>query len=178
MVLDRIAEWIAQPRDVPNNLTWAMGENIRDARQEAGLTQGELAERVHRRQAAISQIENGKMLLDVETLVYLAGCWISPFATSFQTDSCCRKRESCATGKGSIWRMSGSLPRWTASVWPSTSSCLLRSESTRSGKLNSAYVSSWMSWAHCRIQLAIILLLRPNHPQKIQALLAPPSIYR
>jgi transcriptional regulator with XRE-family HTH domain len=83
MIVDHVAEWIVQPRNVPNNLTWAIGEKIRDASQEAGLTQAELAERVHRRQAAISQIENGKMLLDAETLVYLAGVLDKPIRYFF-----------------------------------------------------------------------------------------------
>jgi transcriptional regulator with XRE-family HTH domain len=83
MVLDRIAEWVTHPRNIPNNLTWAMGEKIRDARQEAGLTQAELAERAHRRQAAISQIERGQMMLDVETLVYLAGVLDKPIRYFF-----------------------------------------------------------------------------------------------
>ena len=83
MILDHIAEWIVQPGNVPNKLTWATGEKTREARQEADLTQAELAERVHRGQAAISQIENGKMLLDVETLVYLAGVLDKPICYFF-----------------------------------------------------------------------------------------------
>lgn len=60
-----------------------MGEKIREARQEAGLTQAELAERVHLRQAATSQIECGQMMLDVETLVYLAGVVEKPIRYFF-----------------------------------------------------------------------------------------------
>lgn len=106
MVLDRIAEWIARPRNVPSNRTWAVGERIREARQEAWLTQAELAERVHRRQAAISQIELGQMLLDVETLVYLAGVLERLFATSSPIACCRLLRENCRTGNDSMWRIS------------------------------------------------------------------------
>ena len=37
------------------------------------MSQAELAEQIYRCQAALSDIENGKMRMDVETLVYLAG---------------------------------------------------------------------------------------------------------
>ena len=57
-----------------------MGEKTREARQEASLTQAELAEPVHRRQAAIFQMERGQMLLDVETLVYLANALDKPIS--------------------------------------------------------------------------------------------------
>jgi transcriptional regulator with XRE-family HTH domain len=83
MVLEHIAEWIATPGDLPNRLTLAMGDKVRQARSEAGLSQAELADRVYRRQAAISQIENGIMRLDVETLVYLAGVLKKPIRYFF-----------------------------------------------------------------------------------------------
>ncbi len=44
MVLNPIAVWIYSPRNGLNNLAWAMGQKIRQARQEAGLTQAELAD--------------------------------------------------------------------------------------------------------------------------------------
>jgi transcriptional regulator with XRE-family HTH domain len=61
----------------------AMAKNVQRARHEAGLTQAELAERVHHRQAAISQLERGQMILDVETLVYLAGVLEKPIRWLF-----------------------------------------------------------------------------------------------
>ncbi len=58
--------------DLPNKFTLSMGELIRKAREEAGYSQRELAERIYRRQAALSDIENGKMEPNASTLVYLA----------------------------------------------------------------------------------------------------------
>jgi transcriptional regulator with XRE-family HTH domain len=58
--------------DLPNKFTLKMGELIRKAREEAGFSQRELAERIYRRQAALSDIENGKMEPNASTLVYLA----------------------------------------------------------------------------------------------------------
>ena len=58
--------------DIPNKFTLKMGELIRKAREEAGFSQRELAERIYRRQAALSDMENGKMEPYASTLVYLA----------------------------------------------------------------------------------------------------------
>jgi len=58
--------------DLPNKFTLKMGELIRKAREEAGFSQRELAERIYRRQAALSDMENGKMEPNASTLVYLA----------------------------------------------------------------------------------------------------------
>ena len=45
---------------LPNKLTVEMGNLIRNARNEANLSQAELAKLVYTRQATISDIENGK----------------------------------------------------------------------------------------------------------------------
>jgi transcriptional regulator with XRE-family HTH domain len=58
--------------DMPNHFTRAMGELIRQAREEAGFSQRELSEKIYRRQAALSDMENGKMEPNASTLVYLA----------------------------------------------------------------------------------------------------------
>jgi len=58
--------------DMPNKFTLSMGELIRKAREESGFSQRELAERIYRRQAALSDMENGKMEPNASTLVYLA----------------------------------------------------------------------------------------------------------
>jgi len=65
--LDKLSEG-----DLPNKFTLKMGELIRKAREEAGFSQRELAERIYRRQAALSDMENGKMEPNASTLVYLA----------------------------------------------------------------------------------------------------------
>lgn len=58
--------------DMPNHFTRAMGELIRQAREEAGLSQRELAEKIYRRQAALSDIENGKMEPNASTITLLS----------------------------------------------------------------------------------------------------------
>ncbi|MDY6896423.1 MAG: helix-turn-helix transcriptional regulator [Thermotogota bacterium] len=58
--------------EMPNTFTIRMGELIRKAREEAGFSQRELAELIYRRQAALSDMENGKMEPNASTLVYLA----------------------------------------------------------------------------------------------------------
>lgn len=56
----------------PNILTKDMGKRIRRARDDAGMTQEELARRIGRRQASISDIENGKIEVNAVTLTILA----------------------------------------------------------------------------------------------------------
>ncbi len=56
----------------PNKFTIGMGKLIRAAREEARYSQRELAELIYRRQAALSDIENGKMEPDATTLLLLA----------------------------------------------------------------------------------------------------------
>jgi len=72
MALDHFFDWLSQQGNLPNRLTEGMGALVKRARLEAGFSQRELAGRIYRRQAALSDIENGKMRMDVETLAYLA----------------------------------------------------------------------------------------------------------
>ena len=58
--------------DLPNKFTLSMGELIRVARKETGFSQRELAELINRRQAALSDIENGKMEPNASTLTILS----------------------------------------------------------------------------------------------------------
>jgi transcriptional regulator with XRE-family HTH domain len=61
------------PRDsLPTPFTEAIGQRIRKAREERGLSQMQLAERIERRQAAVSDMENGRMQPDATTLVVMA----------------------------------------------------------------------------------------------------------
>ena len=83
MALTHLIDWLSQQGNLPNKLTSAMGELVRAARLEAGLKQSELAERIYRRQAALSDIENGKMRMDVETLVYLSATLDKPIIYFF-----------------------------------------------------------------------------------------------
>lgn len=58
--------------DVPNSFTIGMGEQIRKARIEAKMSQSELAQKAHFRQAAISQIETGKREVSSTDLIMLS----------------------------------------------------------------------------------------------------------
>lgn len=57
---------------VPNQFTVAMGKLVQGAREEAGISQAELARLIHCRQATISNIENGKSEVGSGTLALLA----------------------------------------------------------------------------------------------------------
>jgi transcriptional regulator with XRE-family HTH domain len=70
-LLGKVLEKLAA-EDLPNKFTIMMGELIRKAREEAGFSQRELASKIYRRQAALSDMENGKMEPNASTLVYLA----------------------------------------------------------------------------------------------------------
>ena len=72
MSIDKIIDRLEEKRTLPNSFTIGMGELIRKARLEAGLSQEELAKLIYKRRASLSEIENGKMRMDVETLVYLS----------------------------------------------------------------------------------------------------------
>jgi transcriptional regulator with XRE-family HTH domain len=58
--------------DVPNKFTIVMGELIRKARIDAKMSQSELAEIAHFRQASISQIESGKKEVSSTDLLMLS----------------------------------------------------------------------------------------------------------
>jgi transcriptional regulator with XRE-family HTH domain len=67
----------------PNKFTRAMGKLIKEAREERGMSQTELSEQVFRRQAAISEMENGKMEPDAITLMRLAAALEKPLTYFF-----------------------------------------------------------------------------------------------
>lgn len=57
---------------IPNEFTVEMGKMIKKAREEKGLNQSQLAEKLNRRQATISDFENGKIEIGILTLVLIA----------------------------------------------------------------------------------------------------------
>lgn len=63
---------ISPKNPLPTDFTVAVGQRIRQAREERGLSQMELANRIARRQAAVSDMERGQMEPDTTTLVMLA----------------------------------------------------------------------------------------------------------
>lgn len=67
----------------PNKFTVGMGKLIKFAREEAGLSQRELAGQISRRQAALSDMENGKMEPDASTLSVLAYILNKPLSYFF-----------------------------------------------------------------------------------------------
>lgn len=72
------------PRDsLPSAFTEALGQRIREAREERGFSQKRLADRIERRQAAISDMENGRMQPDATTLVVLAEALEKPVTYFF-----------------------------------------------------------------------------------------------
>lgn len=63
---------ISAQTSLPTPFTEAVGARIREAREERGLTQRGLAQRIKRRQATVSDFERGHMQPDATTLVVLA----------------------------------------------------------------------------------------------------------
>ncbi len=68
---------------LPNKFTRALGKRIKDAREERGMSQTELGDLVYRRQAAISQMENGRMEPPASTLMLLAAALEKPLLHFF-----------------------------------------------------------------------------------------------
>ena len=68
MVLDKLKDYGTRP----NNFTIYMGEQIRKARLESGLSQEELAEKIYMRRPTLSDIENGKSEANASTLGLLS----------------------------------------------------------------------------------------------------------
>jgi len=71
----------------PNKYTRAMGGLIRKAREDAGLTQAQLAEKIHRNRLAVSKMENGKVDISAWTIPLLASSLDKPISYFF---SCLR----------------------------------------------------------------------------------------
>ncbi len=65
---------------IPNLFTIEMGKLIKNAREERGLTQIQLAESLSRRQATISDIENGKIEIGILTLVQISQVFHKPIS--------------------------------------------------------------------------------------------------
>jgi transcriptional regulator with XRE-family HTH domain len=72
MLWERLLEVLQDKGEVPNKYTIYLGEQLKKAREEAGLSQAELADKVYRRRPSISDMENGKMMPDLGTITLLA----------------------------------------------------------------------------------------------------------
>ena len=67
--LDRIKD---EGPNLPNRFTIALGKRIRDARQEAEMSQSDLAERAYLRQSSVSKIETGMRAVAADEIIYLS----------------------------------------------------------------------------------------------------------
>lgn len=65
---------------IPNLFTREMGKLIKAAREEAGISQSELAKKLSRRQATISDFENGKIEIGILTLVQIVKVFGKPIS--------------------------------------------------------------------------------------------------
>lgn len=83
MFLDALLDSLSGNNTRPNRFTIGMGKLIRAAREEAGFSQRELAEKIYRRQAALSDMENGKMEPDASTLFILSFILNKPLSYFF-----------------------------------------------------------------------------------------------
>lgn len=72
MVLEKLLDLLTPDEPVPNKFTIYMGERIRDGRIEAGMSQQELARLIYKRQAALSDYENGRAIVNADTIALLA----------------------------------------------------------------------------------------------------------
>ena len=65
---------------LPNKWSLAMGDLIRQAREDASMPQEELAAQIYKHRPAISEMERGKMIPDAFTLAFLAAALNKPLA--------------------------------------------------------------------------------------------------
>lgn len=66
--------------EIPNEFTIELGKAIKKAREEDGINQSQLAEKLSRSQATVSDIENGKVDISVLTLVSFARALNKPIS--------------------------------------------------------------------------------------------------
>ena len=57
-----------------------VGKKIREAREEMKLSQSSLAKTIYRRQATLSDFENGKSSIDVSTLIMISAALKKPLS--------------------------------------------------------------------------------------------------
>jgi transcriptional regulator with XRE-family HTH domain len=71
-MLEKIRDFFGELQERPNQFTLFMGDRIKAAREEAGLTYEDLAEKVYLRPAKLIDLENGDSEADTSTFVLLA----------------------------------------------------------------------------------------------------------
>jgi transcriptional regulator with XRE-family HTH domain len=78
IIWERLLEILQDKGSTPNTFTVYLGEQLRKAREEAGLSQVELAKKTYRRRPSISDMENGKMMPDIATVTMFAAVLDKP----------------------------------------------------------------------------------------------------
>lgn len=72
MTLSRFLDWFSDREERPNKFTIYLGSAIKKAREDAGMSQEELAKNIYRRRSSLSEYESGKTEPDAGTLCLLA----------------------------------------------------------------------------------------------------------
>lgn len=85
MKTDDFIHLLNNDQPMPNEFSIEMGRLIRRHRENAGINQSQLAEKVFRRQATLSDIENGRAAVDTLTLVRIANALGQPFSLFIPT---------------------------------------------------------------------------------------------
>ena len=80
MALDFLRQISSDKERTPNKYTIEMGKIIKQAREDAGLSQKELAERVYKKQTSLSDMERGKAEVSSGTLALLADVLEKPLS--------------------------------------------------------------------------------------------------
>jgi len=83
MVLDALVDLFSQKFPKPNKFTIAIGKQIRVARDEAKLSQADLAKYAYCRRSTISDIETGKTNIDAVTLSLVAHVLEKPISSFY-----------------------------------------------------------------------------------------------
>ncbi|MBN8581931.1 MAG: helix-turn-helix transcriptional regulator [Anaerolineae bacterium] len=80
-MLEKLLELFPEQEETkPNKFTIYMGNAIKEAREEQGFSQEELAQKIYRRRATLSDIENGKSDVDAGTLWLLSAYLKKPLS--------------------------------------------------------------------------------------------------
>lgn len=76
---EQILEWFNRDT-MPNRLSLAIGQRIKEAREERSISQAELAEAIYKRRPSISEMENGRMYPDIQSLFLMSGYLKKPLS--------------------------------------------------------------------------------------------------
>lgn len=80
MALDFLRQLSSDKEPTPNKYTVEMGKIIRQAREDAGLSQKELAEKIYKKQTSLSDMETGKAEVSSGTLALVADVLEKPLS--------------------------------------------------------------------------------------------------